>query len=211
MYIINAVYFKGSWTKEFDKKLTETRPFTLSDSSTKSKPLMKKDGNFPYLETDSFQAINLSYGKNERISMYVFLPKNIDTFVNDLTPEKWNSWMTGFHTKKGTILLPKFKMEYEKQLKDILTTLGMSIAFSDKADLSGIGKELKISEVKHKSFVDVNEEGTEAAAVTIVGIVGASMSAPQETFYMEVNKPFFFAIRDNQSGEILFLGIVQNP
>lgn len=211
MYLINAVYFKGSWTKEFDKKLTQSKPFTVADGSSKSTPLMKQTGMLPYLETEDFQSVNLTYGGNKRISMYVFLPKNVDTFVTGLTPEKWNGWMSEYKNKSGVILLPKFKMDYEKQLKDILVGLGMSIAFSDNADLSGIGKDLKISEVKHKSYVDVNEEGTEAAAVTSVGVSITSVAPPQDTFYMEVNHPFFFAIRDNQTEEVLFMGIVQNP
>ncbi len=211
MYIINAVYFKGSWTKEFDKKLTQNRPFTVADGSSKSTPLMKKSGMLPYLETADFQSVNLTYGDNKRISMYVFLPKNVDTFVSTLTSEKWDGWMSGYKDKDGMILLPRFKMDYEKQLKDILSNLGMGIAFSDNADLLGIGKELKISEVKHKSYVDVNEEGTEAAAVTSVGVMTTSVAPSQDKFYMEVNHPFFFAIRDNQTNEILFMGIVQNP
>lgn len=212
MYLINAVYFKGSWTKEFDKKLTQNKSFTIADGSSKSTPLMKQSGMLPYLETEDFQSVNLTYGNNKRISMYVFLPKNnVDNFVSTLTPEKWNGWMSQYKGKSGVILLPKFKMDYEKQLKDILAGLGMSIAFTDNADLSGIGKDLKISEVKHKSYVDVNEEGTEAAAVTSVGVSVTSVAPPQDTFYMEVNHPFFFAIRDNQTEEILFMGIVQNP
>jgi serpin B len=212
MYLINAVYFKGSWTKEFDKRLTQSKPFTVADGSSKSTLLMKQGGMLPYLENDEFQSVNLTYGNNNRVSMYVFLPKsNVDNFVSSLTPEKWNGWMSEYKNKSGVILLPKFKMDYEKQLKDILAGLGMRIAFSDNADLSGIGKDLKISEVKHKSYVDVNEEGTEAAAVTSVGVSITSAAPPQDTFYMEVNHPFFFAIRDNQTEEVLFMGIVQNP
>ncbi len=212
MYLINAVYFKGSWTIEFDKKLTRNKPFTIADKSSKLTPLMERSGILPYLETEDFQSVNLTYGDNKRISMYVFLPKNnVDNFVSTITTEKWDKWMSEYKGKNGVILLPKFKLDYEKQLKDILATLGMSIAFTDTADLSGIGKALKISQVKHKSYVDVNEEGTEAAAVTAIEVVTTSYIPPESNFYMEVNRPFFFAIRDNQTEEVLFIGIIQNP
>lgn len=211
MYLINAVYFKGSWTTEFDKKLTEDRNFTTADGVTKKHPLMRQRGDMPYLETEDFQSVNLPYGKNKRLSMYVFLPKNLNNFVQTLDVNKWNDWMKQYKETEGTILLPRFKMEYEKGLIPLLTQLGMGVAFQDNADLTGIGNSLKISEVKHKTYVDVNEEGTEAAAVTSVGISVTSVMPAQKTFYMEVNRPFFFVIRDNQTQEVLFMGTIQNP
>ena len=212
MYILNAVYFKGSWTKEFDKKLTQNKQFIAGNDSAKMTPFMEKSDKIPYLETDSFQSVNLSYGDNGRISMYVFLPKHgIEDFISSLSPAEWNTWMKSYEKTQGTISLPKFKIEYEKQLKDNLSDLGMGIAFSDLADFSGIGDQLKISEVKHKSFIDVNEEGTEAAAVTSIGISLTSVAMDQKTFYMEVNHPFFFVIQDNLTGEILFMGVIRNP
>jgi len=211
MYLINAVYFKGSWTTEFDKKLTEDRDFTTSQGVSKKHPLMRQRGDMPYLETEDFQSVNLPYGTNKRLSMYVFLPKNLNNFVQTLDTSKWNDWMKQYKETEGTILLPRFKMEYEKGLIPMLTQLGMGVAFQDNADLSGIGNSLKISEVKHKTYVDVNEEGTEAAAVTSVGVGVTSVMPAQKTFYMEVNRPFFFVIRDNQTQEVLFMGTIQNP
>lgn len=211
MYLINAVYFKGSWTVEFDKKLTEDKNFTTAEGISKKHPLMRQRGNMSYLETEDFQSVNLPYGKNKRLSMYVFLPKNLNNFVQTLDESKWNNWMKRYGEMEGTILLPRFTMEYEKGLIPLLTKLGMGIAFQNNADLTGIGKDLKISEVKHKTYVDVNEEGTEAAAVTSVGISITSVESPEKTFYMEVNRPFFFVIRDNQTQEILFMGTIQNP
>lgn len=211
MYLINAVYFKGSWTTEFDKKLTEDRNFTTADGVSKKHPLMRQHGDLPYLETEDFQSVSLPYGKNERLSMYVFLPKNLNSFVQTLDTNKWNDWMKQYKETEGTILLPRFKMEYEKGLIPLLTQLGMGVAFQDNADLTGIGNSLKISEVKHKTYVDVNEEGTEAAAVTSVGVSAISVMPAQKTFYMEVNRPFFFVIRDNQTQEVLFIGTIQNP
>ena len=211
MFLINAVYFKGSWTKEFDKKLTEDRNFTPSSGISKKYPLMKQDDKLPYLETDNFQSVSLTYGENKRLSMHVFLPKNLDSFISSLNLDNWNKWMPKYYETKGTILLPRFKMEYEKELKNLLTKLGMGTAFQDNADFRGIGDGLKISAVKHKTYVDVNEEGTEAAAVTSINVGITSIGIGEKPFYMEVNKPFFFVIRDNQTEEILFMGIIQNP
>ncbi|MFH0886695.1 MAG: serpin family protein, partial [bacterium] len=213
MYLINAVYFKGMWTTQFDKKLTENREFTFDDGRAKMHPLMKIRDHMPYLESDEFQSVRLSYGDNERLAMYVFLPKNLESFVKALNIREWDQWMSQYHSIEGTILLPKFKMSYGKELKDILSQMGMGIAFSDFADFSNIPKDnlaLCISAVEHKTFIEVNEEGTEAAAITSVG-VGITSVSPITTFYMEVNRPFFYVIRDCQTGEILFMGIVQEP
>lgn len=212
MYLINAVYFKGSWTTEFNKQLTEERAFTSASGASKKHPLMMRRDDMPYFETEDFQSVQLPYGKNKRLSMVVFLPKNLDAFVQSLNADTWTGWMKQYKETEGTLLLPKFKMEYEKRLIPLLTKLGMGIAFENSADFTGIGRSLKISEVKHKTYVDVNEEGTEAAAVTGVGGVGITSVGPvKKTFYMEVNRPFFFAIRDNQTGEPLFMGIIRNP
>ncbi len=212
MYLINAVYFKGDWTREFDKNLTEDKDFTVGDDSSKKHPLMRQKDDMPYLENDDFQSVSLSYGENERLGMYVFLPKNLNNFVQSLDVNSWNEWMDQYKETKGTILLPRFKVEYEKGLVPALNQLGMGIAFSNFADFTGIDDNLAISEVKHKTYVDVNEEGTEAAAVTSVEMMRTTAELPaEETFYMEVNRPFFFAIRDNQTQAILFMGTIQNP
>lgn len=210
MYLINAVYFKGSWSTEFDKKLTENRNFITTSGTSKMHPLMRHHGDMSYLETEDFQSVQLPYGDNKRVSMYVFLPKNLNNFVQTLDVDKWNNWMKQYEETEGTLLLPRFKMEYEKGLIPLLTQLGMGVAFQDSADLTGIGIGLKISEVKHKTYVDVNEEGTEAAAVTSIGVSVTSVSF-EKTFYMEVNRPFFFVIRDNQTQEVLFMGTIQSP
>ena len=212
LYLINAVYFKGAWTTAFDKKLTEQRTFTPAGGAPGKRPLMKQHGWLPYLETEDFQSVSLPYGSSRRLSMYVFLPKkDLKSFLAKLDGGSWEQWMRKYASTEGTLLLPRFKMKYEKQLRDALTQLGMGVAFQDSADLGGIGPNLAISEVKHKTYVDVNEEGTEAAAVTSVGVRATAVPVKPVTFYMEVNRPFFFAIRDNQSGEVLFLGVVQNP
>jgi len=208
MYLINAIYFKGTWTVEFDKKLTQEREFTSLNGTKSLRPMMKQTRkDFNYLETDDFQAVELPYGKNERLGMYVFLPKrDLADFFSKLTGENWNSWMDKFLKREGILVLPKFKIEYEKKLNDTLGQLGMAVAFGGGADFSKIGPGLFISEVIHKSYIEVNEEGTEAAAVTSVG-VGKTAIGPDEKFYLEVNKPFFYAISDKQTGEVLFMGV----
>jgi serpin B len=214
MYLINAIYFKGTWTYEFDNKLTEDREFASSDGSKSQKAMMQQTRkDFSYLETNDFQAVELPYGEKKRLEMYVFLPKKDLTKLSEkLTSSNWSSWLSKFKEEEGTLLLPKFKIEYEVKLQDVLKKLGMGVAFEDSADFGKIAKGAFISEVLHKSYVDVNEEGTEAAAATSVDVTLGSIRPGQEknVFYMEVNKPFFFAIADKETKEILFMGLVKN-
>jgi serine protease inhibitor len=212
LFLMNAVYFKGNWTTQFDPKLTSDRPFTLLDKTQKQVPMMSQRGDYKYSETDQFQAISLPYGDG-RLSLYVFLPKaDLKSFTTTLTPENWETWMAQFAKKKGSIQLPRFKFEYGTTLKESLGAMGMAAMFDpSQADFSGMSAEkVAISEVQHKTFIEVNEEGTEAAAVTSVGV--RTLSAPTEPpFQMVVDRPFFTAIRDNQTGTVLFLGTVTEP
>ena len=215
MYLINAVYFYGSWTNEFDATLTKMRDFTLL-ANTKIQHLFMEQHrtDFLYQETSAFQAILLPYGKNKQLSMVILLPKtSLTSFLGQLTHATWNSWMKSFSEMEGTLFLPKFKTEFKTSLKKSLSTLGMTTAFSDTADFSNMRKQkdLLISDVIHKTFIEVSEKGTEAAAATSVGMAFTSFSEPKPTFVMEVNKPFFFAIIDTSSSEILFMGIIKNP
>lgn len=213
MFLINAIYFKGAWTSPFDKTQTKQYPFEKASGQVVQTPMMSQSGKYKYLEDENFQAISLPYGKDGKISFYVFLPKdntNLKEFYQTLNAENWDKWMSQFRKRDGEIRLPRFKMDYEVTLNDALTALGMGEAFSDKANFSGIGKNLAISAVKHKTFVEVSEEGTEAAAATSVGIV--ALSAPMEPpFSMIVDRPFFTCIRDNQTGSILFMGSIAAP
>lgn len=221
MYLINAIYFKGAWDIEFDKKLTRDRQFTSYNNQKKMVSMMEQHrDNYSYLENDDFQAVSLPYGTNNSLSMYVFLPKegslvskkDFKTFAQNLSQQNWDIWMEQFRRMEGTVIFPKFKVEYTKELKDTLAALGMGVAFTGNADFEGIFHQAVISQVLHKTYIDVGEEGTEAAAVTEIGIiVGAAPGGHVEkkTFYMEVNRPFFYAIRDNRTGTILFMGTVQ--
>jgi serine protease inhibitor len=215
MFLINAIYFKGTWTYQFDKTATREWPFLLPDNSTKPCQMMGIKSKFPYHEDDYFQAVSLPYGKGD-YSMVVFLPKwgkNIDSLIAALNQGNFDKWWSEFHSDSGKVCLPKFTLEYELKLNDALKALGMSMAFDpDQADFSKMfqGKGLFISEVKHKTFVEVNEEGTEAAAVTSVGIA-LSAYPPPLPFEMVVDRPFVFLIRENLSGTILFMGKIVEP
>jgi serine protease inhibitor len=212
LFLINAVYFKGNWTQQFDPKLTSDRPFMLSDRTQKTVPMMSQRGDYQYAETEQFQAVSLPYGDG-RLSMYVFLPKTgLPEFTPMLTAENWETWMAQFSKRQGAIQLPRFKFEYETTLEKALTAIGMGAAFdAAQSDFSGMSAErVVINQVKHKTFIEVNEEGTEAAAVTSVGV--RTLSAPTVApFQMVVDRPFFAAIRDNQTGTILFMGTVTEP
>ncbi|NEN92014.1 MAG: serpin family protein [Okeania sp. SIO3H1] len=217
MVLLNAIYFQGNWQKEFDDFDTKDRPFYLSNGMEKQHPTMLQLSQYSYYENQTFQAISLPYGEG-RVSMYVFLPKEeigLEKFHQTLNEENWENWMLKFESQKITLTLPKFKNEYEVSINDILKTLGMEIAFDRKtADFSGmcsITSELYINEIKHKTFVEVNEKGTEAAAATSI-VMPVPLSMEIETSLdMFVNRPFFCAIRDNNSGTILFMGEITNP
>ncbi|MFO7952990.1 MAG: serpin family protein [Bacillota bacterium] len=216
LFLINAIYFNGEWTEQFDPELTEEIPFNLPDGSEKEHPVMFQNSEFSYLETDLFQAVRLPYGDEGRIGMYVFLPEEeagLEEFYSQLDAASWAEWTDSFVTREGKLGLPRFSFEYEATLNDILIDLGMAIAFDDSAaDLSGmreIPPRLYISEVKHKSFIEVNEEGTEAAAATSVEVT--LESAKPDKFTMIADRPFFFTIADDMTGSILFMGSLLEP
>lgn len=215
LFLINAIYFKGSWAKEFPKNATQELPFTLLNGTRKQHPLMSQSGKYRYYENESFQAVSLPYGAG-RLSLYVFLPQpnvTIPSFYSNLTTENWEQWIKQFASREGSIVLPRFKVEYDITLNKALQALGMAIAFEDGANFTKMTSiAVQIDEVKHKTFVEVNEEGTEAAAVTSVGIRATSARIePQEPFRMVVDRPFFIAIRDNQTGTLLFMGSIVEP
>jgi len=219
LFLVNAMYFKGQWENEFDKEKTKEDDFQLPTGRQKKVQMMSQSGRYRYFADKDFQAVSLTYGTG-RTSMYVFLPDEritLKEFEGKLTIENWESWMKSFRMAPGEVMLPRFKVEYETDLNDALKTLGMSEAFDPNlADFSGIaevkqGGRIYISKVKHKTFAEVNEEGTKAAAVTGVEMGVTSAIVPTQPFTMKVNRPFLFVIRDNATGTILFIGSIADP
>jgi serpin B len=213
LILVNAIYFKGSWSRQFDRRLTREGPFALPDGRVLRPPMMSQSGTYRYYEERAFQAVALPYGGG-RASMYVFLPATrtgLDAFVGSLDAARWDAWMRGFRETDGHVALPRFKLTYAASLNEPLKALGMADAFGARADFSGMcSGEARIDQVRHKTFVEVNEEGTEAAAATAVMMVRASF-VPKRTFSMVVDRPFFCAIRDDQTGAILFMGSILEP
>ncbi len=216
MYLVNAVYFKGQWKYQFDKDKTEPKAFTIADGSTLQVPAMMEHATFPYYRGDGFESIELPYNQGNFI-MDVLLPdpgKGVNDVIGQLSQQNWDLWSRQLYDKDIQLQLPKFKYEYnEKQVKPILTAMGMGVAFDpDHADFTRINSEggLYISEVKHITFIVTDEEGSEAAAVTSVGISNTS-AGPDQPYYFTVNRPFVYFIREKSSGTILFIGTVMNP
>ena len=214
MFLINAIYFDGKWTYKFDKDQTETAAFTRADSTQKSVQMMHVTGDFQYFENELFQAVDLPYGA-EFYSMAVLLPKpgvGADAVIAEFNQENWMAWTGSFDTRPVELALPKFKLEFETGLQEVLTALGMGVAFAQananfRAMYAG-PENVYIDKVKHKTFVEVTEDGTEAAAVTSVEIGVTSVQPPVA---MRVDRPFVFVIRENHSGTLLFMGKLIDP
>ncbi len=210
--IVNAVYFKGAWTDKFDPTKTVDGNFTLTDGTTKKVPMMKQQVTTTFYKGTNFRAVRLPYGADKRLRLVVFLPDagtTLKEFLTTLTPENWQTWSTKFKEALVTLEVPRFKSEYGKGLKDALTALGMGIAFSSaNANFEGIAKDSYLQFVEHKTFLEINEEGTEAAGATSVGVGVTSVPIPQE---FKANRPFFAAIEDSKTGAILFMGQIINP
>lgn len=212
MFLINAVYFKGQWENKFNKELTKNEPFYPLSGPQKEVPMMSQSGEYQYYRGDNFQAVRLFYA-NKGASLDLFLPdkdSSIDDLLKRLSPEQSEQWKRSFHPGQGNIKIPRFNMDYESILNDPLKAMGMGVAFvSGKADFRGMRdqKDLCISEVRHKAFVEVNEEGTEAAAATSVG--GPQSAIQRFTFIAD--HPFLMMIRDRRTDAILFMGVVVDP
>jgi serine protease inhibitor len=209
LVILNAIYFKGTWADKFDVSLTRESPFQLLDGDTVQVPMMYQSKvEHEYFLDANVQAVSLPYGDG-RLSMYVFLPaygKDYRDLLAGFTSENWERWMDSFYSEEINISLPRFKIEYEKNLDDALEALGMGPAYiGGFGDMEPGGEGDFIGKVLQKTFIEVNEEGTEAAAATEMEM---TMGIGE---VMMVNQPFVFAIRDNQTGAILFLGSITNP
>lgn len=218
MVLLNAIYFNGAWTTEFDKKGTHLLTFYKKANENIEVPMMKKEDKLDYSSNDLFSAIKMPYG-NGQYNMLVFLPENDNNsqnIIDDLSVSNWKNWMETFETEEHVVVtLPRFKFAFELGLNDVLKKMGMQKAFqANIADFSKISDEnLYISSVLHKSFINVNETGTEAAAVTSITFSTSNAGPGNEIqkIYFTVDKPFVFAITEKDTDAILFMGEVQNP
>ncbi|QXD14207.1 serpin family protein [Rhodocaloribacter litoris] len=210
MYLINAIYFKGAWQYAFDRNATRDAPFHNLDGTSTTVPMMTLEGTLPVYGAEGFSAVDLPYG-DSLFSMTIVLPavgaeRDVNALAASLDGATWEAWIRQLAPQKVKLLLPRFKLTYDASLKQALAKMGMEVAFTDDADFSRMTPErVRISDVLHKTFVEVNEEGTEAAAVT--GVIIEVTSMPRTTV-IEVNRPFLFFIRERHSGTILFMGKV---
>ncbi len=209
--LINALYFKGNWSLPFDPKRTYDGEFHLADGTAKTCRMMNADNAFLSFADGKVNALELPYG--DSLYSMVFL-QPVDTagmpkLIADLGTGSWDGWEDKFVVHHGPVQVPKFKLEYKQSLTQVLQSMGMGIAFSDAADFTGIHKEggLAISDVLHKTYVNVDEKGTEAAAVTAVMVGTTSIQLD----LIKLDRPFVFILREKSSGTVLFLGRIMDP
>jgi len=212
MLLINAIYFKGKWNSQFDKDKTVQGSFYKTGGETAQVPMMKQTSEFKVYNGEGFTLAEFPYGQANFV-MDVLLPddnngiKSIIPLIND---NSFKGWISQLSERKTDLSFPKFKYGYKKDLNDILTDMGMGIAFTDNADFSNISDmDLLISIVKHQAFIETNEEGSEAAAATIVGISTTSM--PAGPYILNIDHPFLYIIRETSTNSILFMGRVGDP
>jgi len=217
LVLTNAIYFKGDWETQFDKAQTKSEDFHLSPAQAATAPLMHREGRFSYFDGGTFQILEIPY-KSKELSMIVFLPKDaggLSALEQSLTGSNLQQWVGKLGSvPKVIVTMPKFKMTQQFELGSTLSAMGMPQAFSGSADFSGMTghRDFAISEVIHKAYVDVNEEGTEAAAATAVTMRALAMRAPEgPPPVFRADHPFVFMIRDNRSASILFMGRMADP
>ena len=202
MFLVNAVYFYAPWTTPFEVRSTRNAPFTTANGNTVNVPMMSGDGRFRSYRSADVTAAELFYA-DSAYSMVLWMGAVP-------TQASWNSALAAMHSQMVILSMPKFKFSYEVEMRDLLTAMGMGIAFSpggaNFSRIAPVPPELYITKVNHKAFIEVDERGTEAAAATSVGV--APTSAPME---LRFDRPFFFAIRERSSGAILFMGRVGQP
>jgi serpin B len=210
--LANAIYFSEMWTSTFNRNLTRTASFTLSNGTEISCEMMDNTGRFPYLSRSTFQAVELPYGQTRRLRMLIILPAvgvDLKSFVANMTSEKLSTWIANLETTEVGIRLPRFTATYAGSLVNALTSLGMGAAFDKNiADFSGLASRgrVYISDIEHEAMVKVDESGTVAAGATMAELVDQSLPIG-----MTMNRPFFYAIVDGKTGALLFIGTLIDP
>ncbi|MDH5426558.1 MAG: serpin family protein [Nitrospirota bacterium] len=210
VYLINALYFKGAWTAPFKEEATRPRDFHPTNEPARQVKMMERLAEWGYHKGE-IEIVRLPYGKG-RFAMYVVLPskENLEEWLKVLDGEAWLAAVSSLSMREGTVVLPRFRAAFSTKLKPALNALGMAAAFSDAADFSAMTTgSVAISEVVHKTFIEVDEKGSEAAAATGIEMGSTSVNL-DPPFEFVADRPFFFAIRDDQSGALLFAGIVRS-
>jgi serpin B len=213
LVLTNAIYFKGMWAAPFEAKKTEDGEFTKLSGEKVLVPMMHQQEQFRYAEADAVRILELPYA-GDGLVMDIILPKKKTDLLQveqSLTAKQVQKWLGRLVKREVLVTLPRFRMTVDFQMSDTLRVMGMPLAFSGDADFSGITdrEKLFISEVYHKAFVEVNEEGTEAAAAT--GLVMRATAVPVQPAEFRADHPFYFMIRDTKTGAILFMGRVTDP
>jgi serpin B len=217
LVLTNAIYFKARWSHEFEKANTKDAPFHISAAHQVTVPMMNQTHSFRCLAMDDLRIVALPYDQHEKLSMWVLLPSQLGGLADlqkRLTGDNLRKWSKGLQERAVRVSLPKFKVTAQFQMNDVLERMGMTLAFDpQRADFSGMSteKQLFLAAVIHKAFVDVNEEGTEAAAATEVIMTPTAMRDLGEPVEFRADHPFVFIIRDNRTESILFLGQVVDP
>jgi serine protease inhibitor len=207
MMLVNATYFKAQWRNRFDKSKTTSRTFTLASGSQVNVPMMRINNDFRTVQHQDVTAVEMLYA-DSAFSMVLLMPngRSVEAMLAAATPQWWQNLLYGMRTSALDLVLPRFNFDYDENLVDALGTMGMGIAFGPSANLSRIAAD-QITRVLHKTFIETNEEGSEAAAATAIGI-GIISGGPNITAF---NRPFAFVIRERNSGAILFIGKVGDP
>lgn len=214
MYLLNAVYFKGIWTSQFEKKNTTKMPFTTFEGTKKEVDMMFQDAKFNYTADENIQLLQLPYG-NQAFSMLLLLPqegKKLTSTIKKLTDKNYfTNVKQGLNEHQVRVYLPKFKTEYKKRLNDVLIDMGMGVAFSFKADFSRMSNsDTYINFVDQFTYIQTDEVGTEAAAVTVVGMKNTAVPSEPQKIMFKADKPFVYVIQENSTGAILFMGMVHD-